>query len=53
MPCVCGCGEVTELNDMTKCQVCEITRCVDCFTMDEDAEMCDQCIEDSQIIPQT
>lgn len=41
----CGCGELSVLPDMTECQFCEETKCVDCFTMDEDAEMCDQCIE--------
>ncbi len=46
-PCVCECecGETAELNDMTKCQHCEETKCVDCFTMDEDSEACDSCAE--------
>lgn len=44
MPSVCECGEVSELHDMTKCQRCEKTKCVDCFTRDEDAEFCDECM---------
>lgn len=41
--------EELALSDMTECQICEKTKCVDCFTMDQDSEICDQCATDLRL----
>ncbi len=46
----CECLEMSMFCDMTKCEVCEKTKCVDCFTMDEDSEICDKCATNLRII---
>lgn len=46
----CECLEMSMRCDMTKCEICEKTKCVDCFTMDEDSEICDHCVTNLRII---
>ena len=41
----CDCGEVLDWADFGTCEVCEKPKCPDCFTMDEDAEICDGCLD--------
>jgi len=43
-PCVCDCGELSELSDMDKCGWCDKMKCVDCFSGDENGDQCcDRC----------